>query len=346
MKFKVNIRSHQALLISYKLSTREVDKCIRRLDIRQSDNLSYTTQSDLRVSAVQLKLRKYEALWDYISDMNQYIEQAVNQRAQLVCFPEYAGLLPIFLIPSFSGLSASYKQEGRTPEWTAAFDDFLSYFSDFIFDVYFHTMSELAKLHGVFIMAGSSLYFEHTKLHHRAFLFNNSGDLVGCQDKMSLSPLEQDLQLQPATELKVFDTRLGAFSLLTGTDEQHPMLAQIAKKLGAQALLSPRSMQDSVPPSPLTSGLGLRVQENHLFGIQSSMTGDTGLGFSLNGDTRIYSPNELLKVKNGTIAKALSAGEGEIISARLDLEALSCLRNPYTQDRNRVLERKYLGKLP
>lgn len=338
--------SNVALLMSYKVSPREIEKIVDRLDIAPSEEADIADAQEVRVAAVQLMLKRYSSLAEYIIDMNLYVADAVNRRARLVCFPAYAGMLPASFLPQFEATLQRIRPREDTglPD-IAQLNSCLSYFSDCVYDAYFHTMSTLAARHRVTIMAGSTLYFDGGSLRHRSFLFGSDGELIGYQDKISLDSLEQELQLDPATELRVFDTPAGPVAMLTGSDASYFEIARIAKALGAKLLLHSAAMEGEYTPLRSTLGLNMRCQETRLWGIQSVLVGDTGLGFATEGSSCAFGPVELTKSSNGILSRSSGRFEPDILCATLNLDKLSTVRSPYRGDRNVEFMEKYVDRL-
>jgi len=343
----VNVFSVPGLsfLLSGKVSPKEIEKIVEGLEISPADDL-YAGESDpVNVAALQVQLRRYSTLDSYIQNMSSYVSDAVNRRTQLVCFPALAGLLPTTCLPQ----SQRYLEELRvsTPAELDAskLHRALSQLSDYIFDVYFQTMSALAARHRVYIMAGSALYFEQDGLVHRAFLFNHRGELVGFQDKAGLTDLEAELGIAPASEIRVFETPVGPLSILIGSDADYYETALIAKNLGAKILLCPAVFHGEYTPVQAALGLNMRVQETKLYGVQSTLCGDTGLGFSVEGGCAIFAPNELIRKKNGVVMRAGGGFSPEVVCASLSGDRLERIYNLYTQDKNPALMEAYVDRL-
>ena len=277
--------------------------------------------------------------------MNLYVADAVNRRAQLVCFPAYTGLLPAFFIPQFQSVLPQLRPLASTglPD-IEDLNDILSYFSDVVFDVYFHTMEALASRHGVYIMAGSTVYFEKDELLHRAFLFSDKGDLAGFQDKLSQNALERALEIEPASELKVFDTPLGQLSILTGEDADYFETARVAKNLGAQIVINPNVFKRERTAVGTALGINMRVQEACVYGVQSVLVGDTALGFTSKGAGGAFAPNAFLSRKNGILIETSGAMQPDIACARLNLDILE-KKIPYIDDKNPELMKRHVDRL-
>lgn len=338
--------SNVALLMSYKVSRREVDKIVDRLEITPADSVEIADAQEVRVAAVQLLLKRYASLSDYIVDMNVYVADAVNRRAQLVCFPQLAGMLPASFLPGYEQALHSIRisQQTGLPD-IEKLGECLSYFADCISDAYLHTMSALAARHRVAIMAGSAFCFDGNDLCHRAFLFDANGELAGVQDKISLSPLERELQIEPASELKVFDTPVAPVAILTGSDADYYEIARVARSLGARILLCPAAFTGEYTPVRSTLGLNMRVQETRIWGLQSVLVGDTGLGVAAEGACCVFGPVELTRSRNGILARSSGRFEPDILCATLSMERLAQVRSPYRMDHNIEFLEKYIDRL-
>jgi len=339
-----------------KVSLKEVEKIVGTLGIEPSGNLDVCSSAAVGVAALQVQAKVYDNLAQYIADMNNYLVDAVNRRAQIVVFPAFAGLLPISGSPQLrthlQRLTLHEEDEesvvlpvGGANIDSHALSDALAHLSDYAYDAYFYTMSTLAARHRVYIMAGSTLYFEEDELCHRAFLFSDEGALAGYQDKISEGPLELALQIPPESEIKVFQTPMGPVSILIGSDAHHFEIARVAAKLGAKILLCPGAFADNYEPVDSILGPNMRAQENRIYAAFSSLVGEAGLGFSVEGGGRIFAPNEFLRHKNGVAAKTLGRHEPDIAHLFLNLDKLEDISNPYTQDQNPEFMEKNIDRL-
>lgn len=315
--------------------SREIEKLVGRLNIVPSDNIERISSSDIRVAAIQLMRKPYSSLADYVVDMNLYVADAVNRRAHLVCFPAYTGLLPATLLPQFDTALPRLRMltDDGMPDPGDILDT-LGYFGEFTYEIYYNTMSSLAKRHRIYVMAGSTIYYEDDKLRHRAFLFNESGDLVGFQDKLSGNRLEKALSIEPASEIKIFGTPFGSVAILICEDAEYFEPARIAKNLGARLLLSPNVSMRAYTSVETALGLNMRVQENFVYGAQSMLVGDTGLGFRVDGAGCVFSPNELLTRKNGVIARTGGRLEPDLECAKISYDRLEEIGSSYIRDKN------------
>jgi len=79
--------------------------------------------------------------------------------------------------------------------------------------------------------------------------------------------------------------------------------------------------------------------------VQSSLVGDTGLGFSMEGGGRVFVPNALLGHKNGVAAKTSGRHEPDIVCVPLNLDKLDEITDPYNSSLNQDFMQKYVDRL-
>jgi predicted amidohydrolase len=223
--------------------------------------------------------------------------------------------------------------------------DSLDMFADFVYEIFSATMSLLAARHGVYIMAGTSLIYEEDELRHRAFLFDDTGELAGYQDKISLNRVEQDVGLEEGAEIRTFHTPLGAMTIVVADDIHYYETGRIAKEQGANILLNPTVFVRDYTPVDAAAGLNLRVQENRIYGVQSVLVGDSGLGFPLEGPCAIYAPNDMVRNKNGILEQGKGRFAPDILCRRLNFDRIRDISNPYTADKNPTFMDKYVDRL-
>lgn len=338
--------SNAALFMSHRVSQKEIDKVFNQLGIVPSEDFDIADAEEVRVAAVQLLLRRYSSLTDYITDMNRYVADAVNRRARLLCFPAYTGMLPASFMPQFAQTMKGLQPQHETgmPD-AAAFASALTYYSDAVFNAFVGTMSALAARHRIWIMAGSCLYFAQDNLRHRAFLFDDTGAVAGYQDKLGLSAFERELGVEPGAELKVFSSPLGPVSLLTCEDANYYEIARVARGLGAHVLLHPAAFAGEYNSLRIALGLNMRAQESCLWGIQSVLVGDTGLGFAAEGSSCVFAPVAFSPTMNGVVAKSSGHFEPDMLCVPVSRDRLADYEDPYRDDYNAAFLKNCIDRL-
>jgi predicted amidohydrolase len=328
----------------------------------------------VRVAAVQEQIAVLKTWQAYARRMHAFVRQAVEQGAQLVCFPEENGTLLLGQIPlidlilKFASRRLLESETKPGPETNRAdilapgeksgipagrplaqdgglsVPHLLAFFTPFIKSTFEAVFSELARGYGVYIMAGSTMLVENGQLFNRAYLFDPNGRLVGMQDKVHPIELEMAMGLTCGTELKVFDTHLGRLAFPVCMDATYFETFKILKHLGAQIVIIPIANQEDYDPNFALRGIWPRVQESGIYGLKSALVGDL-YGIHFTGKAGVFAPLELTPDHSGVIAEARTFDQDEVVVADLDLSKLDGFASVYAGDSNPALYRKYFPDL-
>ncbi len=299
-------------------------------------------------AAVQVKLRYYGSIKRYLSDMQGYVRQAVQQGAGLVVFPELCGQLPLLCLLPARLLFQKHKTKKIRPshqkqqggDLSMLFTALLKGITQRVLAVYLETFSTLARLYGVTIMAGSSFIYEDGKVHNRAYLFDENGQLIATQNKAHPVVLEQELGLTLAKEIKVADTSQGRLAFPVCMDATYFETFKIAKGLGAQIVLLPIANQEEYNYYLALCGIEPRIQEAGLYGVKAALVGDIAQQ-RFTGKAGIFAPCDLTGSETGVLAQATSFSSGEVVVSKLDLTLLQRSRSCYRADCNPAFYEKY-----
>lgn len=146
----------------------------------------------------------------YEDKIAHWVAEAAQAGAELLVFPEYAGME----LATLAG-----------PEVAADLERSLFAVSDRLGDAdALH--QRLAAAHGVHIVAGSAPAATATRPVNRARLFAPGGH-VGVQDKQIMTRFEAEVwDVVPGGPLQVFDTALGRIGILICYDSEFPLLGR------------------------------------------------------------------------------------------------------------------------
>ncbi|MBC8570688.1 nitrilase-related carbon-nitrogen hydrolase [Zongyangia hominis] len=323
-----------------KAKPKKLLELIDNLEITPSGNMARFSPQDIRVSAVSMTVKPYQSLFDYIADMNAYIQKAREEGAQLVVFPEYAGMLILSALPVWHKFQKEVLSAGDLEEGLGRALDMMEELSEAVSEVYLTVFSELARLHDLYILSGSILTREEDRLYNRAYLFDHFGYLAATQDKIFLSALEQRMGLSCGKETVVADTEIGKLAILIGADANYFEVADIAVKKGAQILLGCDLSMGPFNPYSAQVGMEMRVQETGVFGVKSVLLGELPFDVKLYAKSGIYAPFSCTSDLSGVLAQSDSYKHDAVLTASLDLSRLEYARDIYTSDHNPALCRK------
>jgi len=279
----------------------------------------------------------------------RFVRLAQAKSAQLIIFPELAGLM---LAPSlFSGIKRSFikrADKGKQPGagvvqrgvkrladaaagvlggYWGSIDGLLRKNSGGLWNAYVDTFGRLAQESGI-VIVGGSLYvrdYETDTLRHRAYVFGIDGQIMGYQDKLNLTLDEQEWVVA-GTDLTILDAPFGRFGLLIGQDVLYPELARLLALQGADLLIGIAAIPGAAQAQVIRSALALRAEENQIFTAASFLLGPNYLGQVSRedylGQSAVMAPMSLTHRGSGVLTQVGTNRAESLITAELDHEEL------------------------
>lgn len=202
---------------------------------------------------------------DYEQKLASWVGDAAAQGADLLVFPEYAGM-------ELSALAGEQAASDRAQSLRAVADHF---------DLIETTHRELAKRHGVHILSGSAPALLGGSYVNRAGLFAPNGDVVW-QDKQIMTRFErEDWGVEGGGPLQIVDTDLGRIGILICYDSEFPLLGRALKDV--DLLLVPSCTEAEAGYWRVRIGAMARALELQCVSVMSSL---------LSEETRFYGVDE------------------------------------------------------
>ncbi|MEG2174530.1 MAG: nitrilase-related carbon-nitrogen hydrolase [Oscillospiraceae bacterium] len=316
-----------AFMMGYLASPEKVREQIELLNLKDGGQPPYIGAAGVKLAAVCLAPRIYRNLADYVGDMNRLVSASAAAGAHLVALPELSGMLPVTLMPGFSAVLNDWKRSTTGDLETPAerFCLACEAVQGFVGEIFHNTMSLLAKSHHLCIAAGSVYLFENHQLYNRQYLFSETGEVVGMQNKLFLSRFEQSAGVIAGDAVTPAETRLGRIALFTGNDVPHCEPFLIAQAMGCAFAVAGAS------PFGATAALGrCRAQESRMCVLSPGLSGGQELSLNLHEPSVIYVPRAAARAGDGVAA--LSA-DGSA-TARVDLSRVASQLDLYTDDKN------------
>lgn len=334
-----------SFLMSFRVTPFKIISHLEKTCKNQRDNTSFITPEALRVAGVQLRVHGYKGLKDYLDEMLSVTQEAVDNGAQVVVFPEYVGLLAATLLPNFDRL-LYWVMEGDTPE---SLDEvrlrphkiamLAESFQNYIYEAYAYTFSTLARLLHVYIVAGSCIVYERGALYNRSVMFDPQGEPVGAQDKTAVLCFDKAMGVSPYDHVDVFDTPMGKVSIILGSDAYYFENFKAAVEQGARLIFVPDGR------GGITADVTrCRVEESGVYAVYSCYAGPK------NKEVRagVLAPFSLTPEHSGTVARARDIKTGTV-TARINLDKLTPLEregNPEFMAGDYLHSYLYSGKFP
>ncbi len=286
-----------------------------------------TRRGTVTLAAAQLELEISTTPKHFAERMARYVRKAAQAGAGLVVFPEDVGTCLLGLYLDLKGMVESYAQsprgfldvfKGDMPPMARLFAGV----SPYALEVYRNTFGDLAREHGINILAGSILVAEGQQVFNVAHLFDRRGDLVLQQRKVHLFPLEKEWGANEGDGVAVADLDVGRVGVLLGLDAQSPELGRALAAQGADLLLAATAHPDECYTLENLSGLWARVQDNAVFGVKSCLYGQLAK-FVVRGRSGIYAPCAMTEDRTGILAEAPFTDQDALITATVDFAALA-----------------------
>lgn len=256
--------------------------------------------------------------WDsYAAHLQQLCQQAVNEGAQLLLLPEYAGLVLSGQLaePERSDLLGSIAAiQPLLPRW-------------------WQLCADIARRHGIYLQPGSlPVLDDDGRYRNRAPLFGPHGCL-GHQDKLMMTRFElEQWQITGGNGLTLFDTALGRLAILICYDNEFPLLANAAAAAGAELILAPSCTDCEAGYQRVRIGAQARALENQIAVLQSPTVGAAPWSPALDvnvGRAALYTPPDYGLPASGVVAESaeLAPATSQWLIADLDLEAVRRVRS-------------------
>lgn len=201
---------------------------------------------------------------DFLSDWQHYrdkleamVGEAAGAGARLLVFPEYAAMELASLFPEEVYRSLSRQLEAIQD----CLGDFLA------------LHGELARRHGVHILAGSFPVAVGQGYRNRSYLFTPAGE-AGFQEKLIMTRFENERwRIQAGDQARVFVTELGVIGVNICYDSEFPLLARSQVEAGAELILVPSCTDSLTGFNRVRIGSQARALENQCYVVQSHTVG-------------------------------------------------------------------------
>ena len=304
----------------------------------KNNNLKNINRCDIKIAAVEEKIKILRSFDEYIDRMYEFINDAVILGAQLVAFPEENGMLLLGMTPFVDKLiDGSNKGDNKIDIDLKQLAVKLTPFIKSGFETVF---SNLSKKFGIYIMAGSVMIYDKGKIYNRAYLFGPNGNIEATQDKLHLMKIEKSLGLSEGCDITVVKTKIGSIAFPVCMDATYFETFKIAKNKGAEIVIIPIANIEEYNGYLTLRGIWPRVQESNVYGLKSALTGSIG-NFKFTGKAGIYAPFGITGDKSGIVSEAKSYSDDEIVFSSINLEKLIEYVNPYNDDKNPQMYKKY-----
>ncbi|MAX33452.1 MAG: amidohydrolase [Halomonadaceae bacterium] len=266
------------------------------------------------VAAAQYPIEAFADFADFQAKAARWVQDAAWRGAELLVFPEYGAMELASLLPASEQGDLVAQLHGLQP-WR---------------DAYVETWRELAREHGVTLLAPSLPWrLDDGRFVNRAWLCSSNGDL-GHQDKQVMTRFENDQWgVDAGHGLRVFDTPAGRLGVLICYDSEFPLLARALVDAGADILLVPSCTDTEAGFQRVRLSAQARAIEQQVAIVHSPTVGEAPWSPAVDiniGRAGVYTPCDHGFPPDGVLSQAQDARPGWQF-ARLDLAGIRALRD-------------------
>ncbi len=254
----------------------------------------------LRIASLQYFIRPVQTFDQFRDQVQALVETAADYKAQLLVFPEYFTVQLLTL----GNVKRPIREQVRDLAHQA--------------DRFSTLMGELAKQHGLYIVAGTIPVTENgsDRVYNESFFFSPTGTR-GVQGKLHMTRFEkEDWKVSPRSKFRIFETNFGRVAITICYDVEFPEIARTAGREGAHILIVPSCTDDRQGFLRVRYCAQARAIENQMYVVQSSTVGSLPMvpAVSLNyGQASILTPSDFAFSRDGILAEGIPNQESMVI---------------------------------
>ncbi len=266
----------------------------------------------LKVASAQYPLDAVTSIADWRDKVARWVGEGCETGAQLLVFPEYAALEQAAAMGTAIAADLQATLEAVSAEAGER--------------IAFHL--ELAREHGVHIVAGSGPVMRNDGHYANAAQLVTPDGLIGEQQKVIMTPFERDWGVQGGGELRVFETALGRIGIAICYDSEFPVQVRTLAAAGCELLVVPSCTEHLSGYHRIRTSARARALENQIACLTSPTVGDAPWSPAVDRNTGaagIFVPSEHSVSDDGVIAEGGINRPGWVTAA-IDFQALRTLR--------------------
>lgn len=242
------------------------------------------------LATAQYPITQHSGFEAWRDHTEQWVLNAVRQKAQILLFPEYGSMELMSLLDE----ATQKNLRGQIQSLQRYRDD------------YWQVFAQLARRHEIILVAPSFPVAQGEKIYNRAAVFSPKG-LAGYQDKLFMTRFEaEDWGIHSAPpHFTVFEADWGRFGIQICYDVEFPVGAHLLSKHGATLLLAPSCTETIRGAARVHVGARARALENQCYVAVAQTVGMApwSLATDINyGYAAVYSTPDLDLPEEGILA--------------------------------------------
>ena len=264
----------------------------------------------IKIAAAQYPLDELKSISAYEAKITRWVEEAVEQGAGLLVFPEYGSMELASIGGKASDVQASFDAvSALVPEID-------------------RVHSALAAKHGVTIVAGSGPQRKLSCTLNVAHIFGPTG-IKGTYDKIMPTPGERDpWHISSGIKVTVFDVGIARIGLLICYDIEFPLLSRALAEAGAEIILAPSNTETEWGYWRVRTGATARALENQIYTVHAPVVGASPWSAACPancGMAGIFAPSDAGFPPGGVLALG-EMNKAQWVYATVDLDLIAKVR--------------------
>jgi predicted amidohydrolase len=243
----------------------------------------------LHVATASYPVQWWDDFNQWHNDIDQWVQSGVDNKAQLLVFPEYAWMS----LASLFGRDVCADLTLQIEKLQTIMGDIMAVFET------------LSQKHGIYIVAGTFPVIQNDKTVNTAWVFSPDG-YMGGQDKQMMTRFEDEQwTIQSGDPLRTFEIGGKHFGIITCYDSEFPILGRKCIELGADFLICPSCTSTVAGYNRVQIGCRARAMEQGCYVIHSPLVGYADWIESVDenvGCAGVYSPCDIGCPDDGIVA--------------------------------------------
>lgn len=161
-----------------------------------------------------------------------------------------------------------------------------------------NVMSNLAKKHQVYIIAGSIPEKSNGRIYNTAYMFDRTGKLIAKHRKMHLFDIDikdgvyfrESDTLTEGDQVTVVETEFGKIGLAICYDIRFPELSRLMALKGAEIIILPASFNMTTGPAHWELSVRMRALDNQVFFVGAAPARNEESSYTAYGNSRVSDP--------------------------------------------------------
>lgn len=243
---------------------------------------------NFNLALAQYPIHFYKSEADWLKNLDKWFSEAKDAGANLLCFPEYASMELVSLIPGHDKINVKEQLVN------------LQHFHE----KFLTAFTEMAIKYSVYVVAPSFPRLIGEKYFNRSYFVSPTGN-YDFQDKIHMTRFEDDWGISPAeTELKIFETSFGRIAIQICLDIEFPWASSLLAGSNVNLILAPSCTETFHGLNRVHVGAIARALENQIYIGVSQVVGDAPWSHAVdinNGYAALYGPIDTTFPKDGII---------------------------------------------